>query len=66
MSIDPKNIFMHSKYEDDQASGFDIALIGIQKHDYGKIEHYIYKNQERLSENERINSSYFFKENNLF
>jgi len=51
--INPKNIFVHSKYAGDQASGYDIALIGIEKHDFGKIEQYIYKNQLRLNENER-------------
>ena len=53
MKINTKNIFVHSKYAGDQASGYDIALIGIEKNDYGKIEHYIYKNQERLNEIER-------------
>ena len=53
MYINPKNIFVHSKYTGDEASGYDIALIGIEKHDYGKIEHYIYQNQEILDQKER-------------
>jgi hypothetical protein len=51
LNINPKNIFVHSKYTGDQASGYDIALIVIEKNDYGKIEQYIYNNQERLNEN---------------
>jgi hypothetical protein len=66
MYINPKNIFVHSKYRGDEAGGHDIALIGLEKHDYRNIEMYIYKNQERLSENERKTAQYFFKENNLF
>ena len=42
--INPKNAFVHSKYRGEHASGFDIALIGLEKDDYGKIENYIYKN----------------------
>ena len=66
LHINPANIYVHSKYRGEHASGYDIALIGFDKDDYGKIENYIYKNQERLSENERQSKSYFFKENNLF
>ena len=51
MKINNENILVHSKYRGDEASGYDIALIGFEKEDYGKIEYYIYKNQERLSEN---------------
>jgi hypothetical protein len=64
--INPSNIFVHSKYRGDHMSGYDIALIGLEKDDYRRIENYIYKNQERLSENERLSKQYFFKENNLF
>jgi len=44
MYINPANIFVHSKYKGNQASGYDIALIGIEKHDYKNIESYIQKN----------------------
>ena len=64
--INPKNVFVHSKYRGEHASGFDIALISFEKDDYSKIENYIYKNQERLTESERLNKKYFFEENNLF
>ena len=66
LTINPKNVYVHSKYRGEHASGFDIALISFEKDDYAKIENYIYKNQERLSESERLNKQYFFKENNLF
>jgi len=66
LSIDPANFFVHSKYRGDHASGYDIALIGLDKKDYGKIENYIYQNQMKLSESERQNKKYFFEENNLF
>ncbi len=65
--INPKNILVHSKYNGDHSGGYDIALIGFDsKHDYYKIEQYIYKNQEMLSEEEKQNAKYYFKENNLF
>ena len=44
MYINPKNIFVHSKYRGDEAGEHDIALIGIEKHDYKNIKMYIYKN----------------------
>jgi hypothetical protein len=49
--INPANVYVHSKYRGEHASGYDIALIGFEKDDYGKIENYIYINQERLNEN---------------
>ena len=64
--INPKNVFVHSKYRGEHATGNDIALIGFEKDDYGKIENYIYKNQKRLSANEREKREYFFIENNIF
>ena len=64
--INPANVYVHSKYRGEHASGYDIALIGFEKDDYGKIENYIYINQERLNENQRQKRHYFFKENNLF
>ena len=66
LHINPANIYIHKEYRGQHASGYDIALIGFDKDDYGKIENYIYKNQERLIENKRQNRHYFFKENNLF
>jgi hypothetical protein len=42
--INPENIYVHSKYKGDHAGRYDIALIGFDKDDYGKIENYIYKN----------------------
>jgi hypothetical protein len=35
---DSKNVLVHSKNTNDQSSGYDIALIGIEKNDYEKIE----------------------------
>ena len=64
--INPANIYVNKEYRGEHASGNDIALIGFDKNDYAKIEEYIYKNQMRVSENERQRSQYFFKENNLF
>lgn len=44
MCINPANIFVHSKYKGNQASGYDIGLIGIEKYDYKNLESYIKNN----------------------
>jgi hypothetical protein len=41
LNINPCNIFVHSKYENDFKSGYDIALIGLEEEHHPILEQFI-------------------------
>ena len=43
--INPNNVYVHNKYQGDHTSGYDIALIGIEKEHHIKLEQLINNNK---------------------
>ena len=46
--INPENVLAHSKFKGDPASGYDIALIGIEPDHYGRLEEFISYNKQQM------------------
>jgi hypothetical protein len=46
--INPDNVLIHSRYEGDEASGYDIALIGIEEDHFKRLEDFISYNKQLM------------------
>jgi hypothetical protein len=49
LNINPDNIFVHSKFENDFKSGYDIALIGLEEEHHESLKQYIYNDVKVMS-----------------